>query len=76
LLTNDDSYSTAIELKGVGDTANSVPNAKKNAIEFFQYLANNPDGLEKIFAYANKCHNDLETKHMCNNKTYSEILKY
>lgn len=76
LFTNDGSYSTAIELKGVGDTANSVPNAKKNAIEFFQYLANNPGGLEKIFAYANKCHNDLETKHMCNNKTYSEILKY
>ena len=76
LFTNDGSYSTAIELKGVGDTASTIPNAKKDAVEFFQYLANHPEGFEKVFAYANKCHNELKTKGMCNNKTYSEILKY
>ena len=76
LITDDGSYSTAIELKGVGDTASTIPNAKKGAVEFFQYLANHPEGFEKVFDYANKCHNELKTKGMCNNKTYGEILKY
>lgn len=76
LFTNDGSHSTAIELKGVGDTASTIPNAKKSAVEFFQYLANHPEGFEKVFAYANKCHNELKTKGICNNKAYSEILKY
>ena len=76
LITVDVSYSYAIELKGVGDTASTIPNAKKDAVEFFQHLANNPEGFEKVFAYANKCHNELKTKGICNNKSYNEILKY
>ena len=76
LITSQKSYSTTVELKGVGDTANSIPEAKKNAIEFFNHIANNPDSLTKLFAYANKCSDDLKTKGMCNNKKFNEILKY
>ena len=65
-----------IELKGVGDwVSDKLPVAKQKCIEFLQNLVKNPDNIQKIIKYNNKCIADMNRIGFCDKKTFDEILK-
>ena len=70
-----DSRNYRFTLYGIGDCANSMPQAKKDAINFFNDIANKPDNLIKVFNFANKSKHDFDTGRICSNKSYNDILK-
>ena len=76
IIDNNGSYSSAIELTGIGGDGASIPNQKKEIIEFFNYIQNNPSELKKLFAYVNKRQEELNTKGECDCWTLKRILKY
>lgn len=63
-------------LKGFGTDGSSIPTIKKSAIEFLNYIANNPDCVNTIFDHANKSRKKLSTDGMCDELTFKQILKY
>lgn len=77
LLGNDGSpWGIATELKGIGTGCTSMPKIKKDVIEFFKHIANNPDSLKTLFEYCNKAEYELNTKNIVDEKTFKEILRY
>ena len=65
----------SLELKGFGTDGSSIPTIKKSVIEFFNYVANNPDCIITIFDHANKSKKELNTVGMCNELTFKQVLK-
>lgn len=63
-------------LKGFGADGASIPTIKKSAIEFFNYIANNPDCINTIFDHANKSRNKLNNGGLCDELTFKQVLKY
>jgi hypothetical protein len=77
LLGNDGSpWGIATELKGIGTGCTSMPKIKKDVIEFFKHVVNNPDSLKTLFEYCNKAEYELNTKNIVDEKTFKQILKY
>lgn len=46
---------TLLKITGVGDNCESKPVAKKEIIEFCKKLVKNPELMQKVVDYANKC---------------------
>ena len=63
-------------LKGVGVPSSSTAMTKKDVLEFFKYLSNNPDDIKKIFAYHNKCYRNEYDHGEYDSKPFNKILKY
>ena len=76
LIDNTDSYSTAVDLTGIGADGSSIPTQKKEAIEFFNYIQKNPAELKRLFEYVNKRQDELDRNGMCDCLTLKQILKF
>lgn len=76
LISNTDSYSTAVELTGIGADGASIPTQKKETIEFFNYIQKNPAELKRLFEYVNKRQDELDRNGMCDCLTLKQILKF
>lgn len=57
-LTTDDN--TLFNITGVGDNCESKPVAKKEIIEFCKKLIKNPELMQKVVDYANKCAEEVK----------------
>lgn len=65
------------ELAGVGDwVSNSLPESKKETLKFFKYLQENPEGIKKLFEYANKAKAEMISNGFADCKTWNKILGY
>jgi hypothetical protein len=76
LIDNTDSYSTAVDLTGIGSDGASIPTQKKEVIEFFNYIQKNPSALKQLFEYVNKRQAELDKNGMCDCLTFKQILKF
>lgn len=76
LIDNTDSYSTAVDLTGIGSDGASIPTQKKETIEFFNYIQKNPSELKRLFEYVNKRQDELDKNGMCDCLTLKQILKF
>ena len=76
LIDNTDSYSTAVDLTGIGSDGASIPTQKKETIEFFNYIQKNPSTLKQLFEYVNKRQAELDKNGMCDCLTFKQILKF
>ena len=76
LIDNTDSYSTAVDLTGIGADGASIPTQKKEIIEFFNYIQKNPAELKRLFEYVNKRQDELDRNGMCDCLTLKQILKF
>lgn len=76
LIDNTDSYSTAVDLTGIGSNGASIPTQKKETIEFFNYIQKNPVELKRLFEYVNKRQDELDKNGMCDCLTLKQILKF
>jgi hypothetical protein len=66
-----------IKLPGCGDwVSNSIPAIKKEILNFFKYIQQNPDSIKKLFDYAMKCNKDSESNGMYDCKPLNKILGY
>ena len=63
-------------LKGVGLPSSSITITKKNILEFFNHLSNNPDDIKKVFTYYNKCYRNEYDHGEYDSKPFNKILKY
>ena len=77
LISNVNDYKGSVALEGFGSSDGlSIYNQKKQLIEFFKQIQNNPSKLKRVFEYVNKCQNELITKGECECSTFKQILKY
>ena len=63
-------------LKGVGLPSSSTAMTKKDVLEFFNHLSNNPDDIKKVFTYYNKCYRNEYDHGEYDSKPFNKILKY
>lgn len=76
LIADINSYSTAVELTGVGADGSSIPTQKKETIEFFNHIQKNSSELKRLFEYVNKRQDELDKNGMCDCLTLKQILKF
>lgn len=76
IIDNIGSFSTAVNLPGVGADGASIPTQKKETIEFFNYIQKNPSELKRLFEYVNKRQAELDRNGMCYDSTLKQILKF
>ena len=76
LIDNNGSFAAAIELTGIGADGASIPTQKKEVIEFFNYIQNNPSELKRLFEYVNKRQDELNRNGVCDCWTLKQILKF
>ena len=69
-------FDTAGELPGIGSDGSSIPTQKKEIIEFFNYITNNPSELKRLFEYVNKRNVELNKYKVCDCWSLKEILKF
>lgn len=61
---------------GVGCDNMTIPQIKKEIIEFFNAVVENPDLIKKLFEYSEKRKKEIDNYGFCDTKTLKEILKF
>lgn len=65
------------DLAGVGDwVSNSLPESKKETLKFFKHIQDNPEGIKKMFEYANKAKTEMMANGFADCKTWNKLLGY